>query len=85
MSEKGQKKPKKVKMAYTVHNIVKQEYTDVILDKIPIPNSDKSFISHYQQAVTDVIKEMDDETLEKVEGQMEEWNKNGGPSDVQLK
>lgn len=39
----------------------------------------------YQKAVTTVLEKMSEEDVEELEKVVELWNKEGGPSDVQLK
>jgi hypothetical protein len=78
-------KPKKVKMEYTIRDVVKQHYSSRVDQEIPFKSTDKEYIGSYQRAVTTVLNEMTEEDLEEVEKVLDLWNKKGAPSDLQLK
>jgi hypothetical protein len=78
-------KPKKVKMEYTVRDVVKQHYRSRVEREIPFKSTDKEYLGSYQRAVTAVLNKMTDEDLEEAEKVLDLWNKQGGPSELQLK
>lgn len=80
-----QSKPKKIKQIYTIRDVIKQQYRHLIENEIPYQPGDTEYLGSYQKAVTEVLKNMSDEDLQDAENMLEEWNKGGGPSDVQLK
>lgn len=53
--------------------------------EIPYDSTDKEYIGSYQRAVTAVIKNMSKKDLKEVEKTVDIWNKQGAPSDMQLK
>jgi hypothetical protein len=84
-SQGKETKPKKVKKIYTIRDVIKQQYQSRVNDEIPFKSTDKEYLGSYQRAVTAVLKNMDEEDLEEAEMILELWNKEGAPSDVQLK
>ena len=78
-------KPKKVKKIYNIRDVIKQHYRSLVVDEIPFKSTDKEFLGHFQRAVTTVLNQMSDEELEEAEKILELWNKEGGPSELQLK
>lgn len=65
--------------------MIKQHYRHLVEKENPFKSNEEKYLGSYQKAVTAVIKKMSDEELEEVEDILEMWNKDGGPSDVQLK
>ena len=84
-AEAEEPKPKKVKRFYNIRDVVKWHYKSLVEDEIPYKSTDKQYLGSYQRAVTMVINNMSDEELEEAERLLELWNKEGGPSEVQLK
>ena len=78
-------KPKKVKRVYNIRDVIKQNYKSLVENEIPYESTDKKYLGSYQKAVTKVLNNMSEEDLEEVENIVELWNKEGGPSDLQLK
>lgn len=78
-------KPKKLKQMYTIRDVIKQNYRALVNDQIPYKPTDKEYLGSFQRAVTTVLKNMSAEELETAETMVEEWNKEGAPSEVQLK
>jgi hypothetical protein len=78
-------KPKKVKRIYNIRDVIKQHYQNLVEKEIPFKSTDKGYLGSYQRAVTAVMNKMTEEELEEAENILESWNKEGGPSDVQLK
>jgi hypothetical protein len=78
-------KPKKVKPTYSIRDVIKQNYRELIEKEIPFESNDNRYLGSYQRAVTTVLNEMSDEDREEAEAILELWNEKGGPSDVQLK
>lgn len=84
-AEVDEPKPKKVKQLYSIRDVIKQHYRALIDDEIPYKPTEKEYLGSYQRAVTTVLKNMSDKDLEDAEEIVERWNKEGAPSDVQLK
>ena len=84
---KPKPKPKKVKKVYTIRDIIKQHYRTLVDNEIPFKSTDKDFryLGSFQKAVTTVLNKMSEEELEEAENLVELWNREGGPSDLQLK
>ena len=78
-------KPKKLKPIYKLRDVVKKLYRWRIEDKIPYKSTEPEYLGRYQKAVSDVLDDMTEEELEEAETLLEQWNKEGGPSDLQLK
>ena len=78
-------KHKKVKRVYNIRDAIKQNYKSLVKNEILFESTDKKYLGSYQKAVTTVLNNMSEEDLEEVENIVELWNKEGGPSDLQLK
>ena len=78
-------KPKKTKQIYNIRDVIKQHYRNLVEEEIPYESKDPLYLGSYQKAVTTVLKNMSDEDLEEAQNILERWNKEGGPSDLQLK
>ena len=78
-------KPKKVKQVYTMRDVITNNYRALVNDQISCKPTDQEYIGSFQRAVTTVLKNMSDEELETAETMVEKWNKEGAPSEVQLK
>lgn len=78
-------KPKKVKKIYSIRDVIKQHYRARVDEEIPYKSTDKEYLGSYQRAVTTVLNNMTEEDLEEAQNMVDDWNKEGGPSDVQLK
>jgi hypothetical protein len=78
-------KPRKTKLIYTLRDVIKEHYRNLVEAEIPYKSSDKQYIASYQRAVTTVHEKMTDEDLQEANSILDEWNKDGGPTDVQLK
>jgi len=78
-------KPKKIKQVYTIRDVIKQHYKSLVEDEIPFESTDKKYLGSFQKAVTTVLNKMSEEELEDAENILKTWNKEGGPSDLQLK
>ena len=78
-------KPKKIKQFYTIRDVIKEHYRELVEAEIPYKRGEKEYIGHYQRAVTSVLENMTDEEVEAAETILESWNKEGAPADVQLK
>lgn len=83
--DKSSRKRKKPKKAYKLRDVIKHHYKSRIEDEIPYKSTDREYLGSYQRAVTTVMTNMSEEDLEEAEKLLETWNKEGGPSDVQLK
>ncbi len=83
--EVQQTKPKKVKKVYMLRDFVKHHYRSRVEKEIPFKSTDKEYLGSYQRAVTSVINKMTNEDHQEAERLLEEWNAQGGPSDLQLK
>lgn len=78
-------KPKKVKPTYAIRDVVKENYRSLIDSEIPYPPGEPEYICRFQAAVTKVLNNMSEEDLEEAEKVVEQWNKEGAPSEVQLR
>lgn len=81
----GDAKPRKIKQIYNVRDVVKQNYKDLVEAEIPEKSNEKGYIAKYQRAVTTVVDNMSESTLEEAKDIAEAWNKEGAPAEVQLK
>jgi hypothetical protein len=78
-------KPKKLKHTYTIRDFIKENYRSLIDSQIPYPPGEPEYIARFQGAVTTVLNNLTEEDLEDAEKMVEQWNKEGAPSQVQLK
>jgi hypothetical protein len=79
-------KPSKIKKAYGIRDVIKQNHRDLIEQEIPYKPSEKGrYISKYQAAVTSVEEKMTEEERAKAQELAELWSKEGAPLDTQLK
>ena len=78
-------KPKKLKKIYTIRDIIKHHYRSRVMEEIPFKPTDRGYLGSYQKAVTKVLNNMSEKDLEEAENIQESWNKEGGPSEIQLK
>jgi hypothetical protein len=78
-------KPTKIKQVYTVRDVVKQNHKELVEAEIPFKSTEKNYIGGYQRAVTNVIAQMGEEDLEKLEKIVDLWNEKGAPPEVQRK
>jgi hypothetical protein len=81
----GDPQPKKIKQVYTIRDVIKQHYRDLVEAQISFKPTDKEYIGSYQRAVTTVLKNMTEEEVEEAEEILESWNKQGAPPEIQLK
>lgn len=81
----GPSKPKKAKKLYSIRDVLKALHRPLIDNEIPYTSQDPEYIGSYQRAVTTVWNNMSEEDAEEVERIVEEWNKQGAPSEVQLR
>ena len=67
--------------------MVGQKYIDRVNNEIlPFrPNDQGEYVSRFKNAVTKVMKDLDNEEKKVVEGLVETWNKQGPPPEFQLK
>jgi len=70
---------------YTIRDVIKQHYRDLVEGEIPYQSTEKEYISSYQRAVTSIYNNMTEDELAEAENIMMAWNKLGAPQDVQLK
>jgi hypothetical protein len=84
-SKAQEQKRKKVKPSYTIRDVIRENYRSLIDNEIPYPPGDPEYIARFQAALTTVLKNMTEEDLEEAENLLEQWNKDGAPSPVQLK
>jgi len=84
-TEGGDPKPTKLKPVYTIRDVIKQNYRNLVEAEIPHKPNDKDYISKYQRAVTTVLDTMSKKDLEKAQEIVNLWNKEGAPVEVQLK
>ena len=84
-TESGDPKPVKIKQVYSIRDVIKQNYQDLIQDEIPYNSSDKCYLGSYQRVVTTVQKNMTESDLEEAQKIVDLWNVQGAPSDVKLK
>jgi len=78
-------KPTKIKQFYTVRDVVKRNYKELVEAEIPFKSTEKNYIGNYQRAVTTVIDQMSEEDLEELEKIVDLWNAKGAPVEVQRK
>ena len=78
-------KPKKVKLIYTIWDVIKQNYRELVKKKIPFKPNDHKYIGSYQWAVTEVMENMAEEDLAAVEEIAKDWSEQGAPAEVKLK
>jgi len=78
-------KPKKLKKIYTIRDVIKHHYRSRVMEEIPFKPTDRGYLGSYQKAVTKVLNNMSEKDLEEAENIQESWNKEGGPSEIQLK
>lgn len=78
-------KPKKVKLIYTIRDVIKQQYRDLVEKEIPHKSTDKEYLGQYQKAVSKVLNNMSDDQKEEAENLLNSWNKDGAPREVQIK
>lgn len=78
-------KPKKIKKTYNIRDVIKQNYRSLVENEIPFKSTDKEYLGSYQKAVSAVLDKMNEEELKEAQNVLESWNKEGGPSEVQLK
>ena len=81
----GDPKPLKLEQVYTIWDVIKQHYQELVEADIPYKPTDKEYIGSYQHAVTTVLKNMSEKGIEEVEEIVDSWNKQGAPAEVQLK
>lgn len=79
------KKPKKAKMVYTARDVIKYNHRELIDGEIALKSNDDRYLGGYQRAVTKVLEGMNDEEMEEIGNIVDTWNKEGAPSDLQLK
>ena len=84
-TESGDPKLVKIKQVYSIRDVIKQNYQDLVQDEIPYNSSDRCYLSSYQQVVTTVQKNMTKSDLEEAQKIVDLWNVQGAPSDVKLK
>jgi hypothetical protein len=85
-SDEDDSKPNKIKQVYNARDVVMQKYSGRVNNEIPFKPSDKGlYVSRYKNAVTTVLKGLDDEERNEVDKLVETWNKQGPPPDFQLK
>jgi hypothetical protein len=79
-------KPSKIKKAYGIRDVIKQNHRDLIEQEIPYKPTEKGlYISKYQAAVTTVEEKMTEEERVKAQELADLWSKEGAPPDAQLK
>jgi hypothetical protein len=78
----GDPKPKKIKQVYTIQDVIKQHYHDLVKAQISFKPTNKEYIGSYQHAVTTVLKNMTEEEVEEAEEILKSWNKQGAPPEV---
>lgn len=78
-------KPTKIKQEYTIRDVIKQKYRSLVDKEIPHEPHTKEYLSHYQRAVTRVIKKMGSTQRMQLEELAESWNEQGAPREVQFK
>ena len=81
----GDPKPMKLKQIYTIWDVIKQHYQELVEAEIPYKLTNKEYIESYQCAVTTVLRNMSKKDIEEVEEIVDSWNKQGAPAKVQLK
>ena len=75
----------KYKQVYTIRDVIKQRYRELIEDEIPYKSTEKQYLSSYQSVVTRVHQNMSEDDLAEVQKMVDLWNSNGAPSDLKLK
>ena len=78
-------KPKKIKEVYTLRDVIRQHYKELVEAEIPYKSTDKEYLGSYQHAVTTVLTNMDKEDLDEVQNILDAWNEQGAPPEDQLK
>jgi len=78
-------KPNKLKKVYTIRDVIKHKYVDLIKEQIPYKTNEKEYIGCYQRAVTTVQENMSKDDLKELEEIALRWSKEGVPEDVQRK
>jgi hypothetical protein len=78
-------KPRKRKQVYTIRDVIKENYRSQIDDQIPYKSGEPEYLGRFQAAVTAVLQNMSEEDLEEAENLVEQWNREGAPSELQLK
>ena len=78
-------KPKKIKEVYTLRDVIKQHYRELVEAEIPYKSTDKGYLGSYQRAVRTVLTNMDKEELDEVQNILDAWNEQGAPPEDQLK
>jgi hypothetical protein len=78
-------KPKEIKQVYTIWDVIKQHYCDLVEAQISFKPTNKEYIGSYQHAITTVLKNITEEEVEEAEEILESWNKQRAPPEVQLK
>ena len=84
-SKRDDTEPTKLKKIYSLRDVVKQVYRDLVEAEIPYRPTDPEYIGSYQRAVTTVIQNMAKRDIEEAEKIVESWNKRGPPLAVQRK
>lgn len=82
---KSKVKPTKRKQLYTIRDVVKENYRSLVDKEIPYKSGKVDYLARFQAAVTTVLKNMSEKDLEEVEDMAEQWNREGAPSELQLK
>ena len=82
---KVQRKPKKVKPIYTIRDVIKHHFRDLIDEEIPYQPGEPEYIARFQATATTVLNNLSEEGLAEAENILEKWNKGGAPSEVQIK
>ena len=72
-TESGDPKPVKIKQVYSIRDVIKQHYQDLVQDEIPYNSSDKHYLSSYQWVVTTVQKNMTKSDLEEAQKIVNLW------------
>ena len=68
----------KLKQVYSIWDVIKQHYQELVEAEIPYKLTNKEYIGSYQCAVTTVLKNMSEKDIEEVEEIVDSWNKQGG-------
>lgn len=82
---KSKVKPRKRKQLYTIRDVIKENYRYLVDEEIPYKSGEPEYLARFQAAVTTVLNNMSEEDLEQVEDIVEQWNREGAPSELQLK
>ena len=77
--------PQKVKPIYTIRDVIKQNYRELVEKKIPFKPTDCKYIESYQWAVTEVMENMAEEDLTAAEEIAKDWSEQGTLAEVKLK